>query len=302
MINYFQGGIMKKAAVMVFLVFCVSGAFADGPASVTNALAGSDQETAKERQPSWLLPEVVVSGQKAALVEEQKVGESAQPRWTATRRFPTTRVYVIPNGETEFEWWLRPTTDRSGYVQTEVQYEFEIGLPSRFQLDFYLTMEKDGRSGPLDLGGLSWEVRYALADWGKLPFNPTLYFEWEYQNNAPDKFEAKILFGDELAPRWHWGLNAVVEREVAGDENQEMSLRGGLSYTVSDMNFSVGLEGEATFADSNLTRGTYQQEYVLGPSVQWRPIPNFHADFAFMFGLTTDSPLVKSLIVVGWEL
>jgi len=293
---------MKNVFSVLAFVFFGLNLFADGPAIVTNGLSNPDQEITNESQSSWTLPEVIVNGQRAPLVEEQKIGEAEQPRWTATRRFPSTRVYVIPKGETEFEWWLRPTMDKSGYVQTEVQYEFEIGLPSRIQLDFYLTMEKDGRSGPLDLGGLSWEIRYALADWGKLPFNPTLYFEWEYQNNAPDKFEAKLLLGDELATRWHWGLNAVIEREVAGDENQEMSLRGGLSYTVSDMNLSVGLEGEAAFADSNLTRGTYQQSYVLGPSIQWRPIPKFHADFAFMFGLTSDSPLVKSLIVLGWEL
>ena len=74
---------MKKITVIMFFFLCGSAVFADGPASVTNSLAGSDQETTKERQPSWLLPEVVISGLKAALVEEQKVGASAQPRWTA---------------------------------------------------------------------------------------------------------------------------------------------------------------------------------------------------------------------------
>ena len=29
-------------------------------------------------------------------------------------------------------------------------------------------------------------------------------------------YEAKILFGDELAKRWHWGLNLYYEREISG--------------------------------------------------------------------------------------
>ncbi len=293
---------MKNIFVILLLSLLGATISASGAPNVTNSLVGPEEEVTKDRMSgSWLLPEVVVNAQRAPMIEEQKVGEAAQPRWTATRRFPSTRVYVIPNGEMEFEYWLRPTIDKSGYTQTEFQYEFEIGLPSRFQIDLYLTMEKDGQSGPLDVGGLSWELRYALADWGKLPFNPTLYFEWEYQNNAPDKFEAKLLFGDEIWSKWHWGLNLVDEREVAGDEEQALSVRGGLSYTVVDMNFSIGLEGEAEF-DSNNSRGAYQQQYVIGPSIQWRPLNAFHADLAFMFGITPDSPLCKSLIVVGWEL
>src|SRR5207244_1600322 len=41
------------------------------------------------------LPAVTVSGARASdLREEDRVGTYGQPRWTATRRFPNTRVYV----------------------------------------------------------------------------------------------------------------------------------------------------------------------------------------------------------------
>src|SRR3954467_1130618 len=56
------------------------------------------------------LPAVTVVGEKQSdLREEDRVGSYAQPRWTATRRFPSTRVYVVPEGKLEFEYWLRPT-------------------------------------------------------------------------------------------------------------------------------------------------------------------------------------------------
>ncbi len=292
---------MRNFKILLFFGIFVSGVFAGGPAVVANGLVNPSEEVTKDNTSSWLLPEVVVNGQRAPLVEEQKVGEAEQPRWTATRRFPSTRVYVIPDGEREFEFWVRPTISTGGYVQTEFQYEMEIGLPSRFQIDLYLTMEKDGLSGPMTSGGLSWEVRYALADWGKIPFNPTLYFEYEYHNNEPDAFEAKLLLGDELVSRWHWGFNLVCERQIAGDFEQSLCLRGGLSYTVIDMNLSAGVEAEAE-ADSNNTQGAYQQQYVIGPSIQWKPYKAFHIDFAYMFGIGAGSPAVKSLIVAGWEL
>ena len=32
--------------------------------------------------------------------------------------------------------------------------------------------------------GVSTELRWALADWGKIPMNPTLYAEWEFNNHS----------------------------------------------------------------------------------------------------------------------
>jgi hypothetical protein len=35
-------------------------------------------------------------------------------------------------------------------------------------------------------------------------------------NQGPDVYELKLLLGEELAPRWHWGFNGVYEQEVGG--------------------------------------------------------------------------------------
>ena len=41
--------------------------------------------------------------------EDELIGTYAQPRWTATRLMPSTRIYVIPEGKTDVELWYRPT-------------------------------------------------------------------------------------------------------------------------------------------------------------------------------------------------
>ena len=52
---------------------------------------------------TWELEPVTVYG-KAPKVEEDRIGEYAQPRWTTHRRFSETRVYVIPKGMVDFEY------------------------------------------------------------------------------------------------------------------------------------------------------------------------------------------------------
>ena len=61
---------------------------------------------------SWEMPEILVEGKGHRLKEEQRIGEYRQPRWTATRRFTTTRVYVIPKGKAEFD--LDPNRNARG--------------------------------------------------------------------------------------------------------------------------------------------------------------------------------------------
>src|SRR4029079_14072784 len=87
------------------------------------------------RQRSFELPPVTVVGEaQPQLKEEERVGSYEQPRWTATRRFPNTRIYVIPEKQVEVEYWIRPTFTRDGTTEIRSLYELEVGLPWRFQL------------------------------------------------------------------------------------------------------------------------------------------------------------------------
>src|SRR3989440_1576521 len=203
------------------------------------------------------LPAVTVVGEKPSdLREEDRVGSYGQPRWTATRRFPGTRVYVVPEGKLEFEYWLRPTINKDGSTETRTLYELEMGLPDRFQLDLYLRTDQEGDKGDMLLGE-QIEVRWAFADWGKLPGNPTFYFEYVMLEDRPDKIEPKLLLGGELGPRWHWGANLVAEIELGGVRSHEYQLTGAVSYTVIDQKFSLGAEAQLIMTDVAGDRGKF---------------------------------------------
>lgn len=147
----------------------------------------------------------------------------------------------------------------------------------------------------------SWEL-YALADWGVIPGNPTLYAEYVLRDEKADKVEGKLLLGDEIAPRWHWGVNLVYEAEISGEDlEHEYATTFGLSYTVLDEKLSIGAEAEASFVDTAEDRGDFSQEVYVGPSIQIRPNASSHLDLAPLFGVTEDAKEAKLFLNFGWE-
>lgn len=280
------------------------------------AFAADDAPKLNDAAPrlrSWELPAITVQGDPSSgLKEEEYVGAYGQPRWTATRSFAGTRAYVSQAGQVEVEGWARTTIDRhadaNGKRQHEERYlqEVTIGLPHRVQLDFYLRQDHDSSAHETELAG-QFELRYALADWGKIWGNPTLYLEYIAKNKEnPDVIEPKILLSGELAPRWHWATNLCLEAETGGARSHEWGLTTGLMYALVDSKLSVGVEtishatDEWDAAADKRTKLTY--ENFVGPSIMWRPTPALRVNVAPLVGIGANSPRAQLYLNVGWEL
>jgi hypothetical protein len=246
--------------------------------------------------------------------EEERIGDYAQPRWSATRRFPTTRVYVKPAGQFGVEWWLETKLDLADtrQVRHRSQYELEMGLGHRLQLDLYLQTEQDGHHGPLAIAAEKAELRWALADWGVIPLNPTLYAEFVRQNGAPPKVELKALFGGQLAPRWHAGANVAFEHLLGADQTNEYALTTAISYSLMDSRFSLGGEIVLETVDHSGRRFTFDNwELLAGPSLAWAPVAPMHVLLVALLGNETElqasgskshTPLFEPTLVLGWEI
>ena len=142
------------------------------------------------------LPPVVVTDWSERLREEQPVDATGRPGWTSARRFTTTRVYIQKApGEIGVEQWWRYRDKRDGTSESRVQEEVEIGLPGRLQLDIYETWKIDERKRARH-DYLSFELRFALADWGQIWGNPTLYGEYKIVDDGADVYELKLLLAD----------------------------------------------------------------------------------------------------------
>ncbi len=247
------------------------------------------------------LPAVTVEGAASSLREEDRVGTYRQPRWTASRRFPSTRVYVIPEGKVELEYWYRPTFTRDDKVETRMLGELEVGLPHRLQLDVYFRTDQPDWDSHAQYGE-QIELRWALADWDEIWGNPTLYFEYINLEGRSDKIEPKLLLGGELAEGWHWGVNFVAEMEINGPAfEHEYEFTSGVSYTLIDSTFSVGGEFKTSLIDEAGDRGHYTTPYQLGPTFQWKPGGPVTVNLETLVGVGGESPRGQVTLNVGFE-
>jgi hypothetical protein len=272
----------------IFLAVLSSQAQTTNTEPVTNSIAKMPEVTVTstaESRPGWLK-------------EEQFVGPYNQPEWTTARRFAGTRVYLqqLP-WEMGVEQWVRFRHYPDGSTQTRFQEEFEIGLPYRFQFDLYETWVVTQNRKVLQ-DEISGELRYALADWGKIPLNPTLYFEYaQHSQSEPNTVEGKILLGTDLASHWHWGLNLICEQELSGSENTELAVNQGISYSLIDEKLGAGIEMEYSHVSQESPKNTF----LIGPSFQWRPTTQWHVDLTPLFGCTHNSPEVEAYLVIGFD-
>ncbi len=269
-------------------------------------LLSLQQLSAQTDTSEYNVKEVIIRADRPK--EEALIGPYKQPEWTMHRRFPGTRVYVqVAPGEVEFEQWMEFRVPKSGNTQTRLSQELEIGLPYRLQLDLYVNTlhTRDEGNSTLVNRQFAAEMRWAFANWGEIPGNPTVYLEYAFGNGF-DVIEPKILFGDELAPNWHWGLNGVYEAAVAGgpDKTEEFKFTGALSNTLVDQQISLGaaLEWASETSRSSGLPDVTEQELLLGPSFQLRIMDKGHLDIEPLWGLTDESKRMKVYVVFGWEL
>jgi hypothetical protein len=267
--------------------------------AAATALAAENRESvaAVQRMPT------VTALDRSLLTEEEVVDSTGRPEWTSARRFPGTRVYIQKAPwEAGIESWWRLKHRRDGTISHRLLEEVEIGLPYRLQLDLYNDIEGNN-TGAFHYQSFNVEVRWALADWGRIWGNPTLYAEYKFADKhwGPDVYEFKLLLGDRLAPRWHWGVNFVWEAETGGEREQEFQVTGGLSYSAIDGRLGVGIEALYDHDTVRYRRGDPDHIFAIGPSLQFRLTRNLHVDLSCMFGTNKVSDRQIGYLVIGYD-
>lgn len=263
---------------------------------------------------------VVGAGHAAEQQQPPSTGETTvvaprgtqQPGWTERRLFPGTRIYVAPAGSATFEFWLENKTPFGKDNRLRTLYELALGLGHRLQLDLYVRTQADGL-GAMFLESERLELRWALADWGVIPGNPTVYLEWIRQTAGPMKGEVKLLFGGELSPRVFWGVNLFYERELWGtDQTQEYGVTAGLTFAALPDHFSLGGELRVELVDTRTRRFNPDGiEVLVGPTFAWRPVPAAHVLLVWFLGpelerSAPDAPyapvfVMQPTLVAGWR-
>jgi hypothetical protein len=242
--------------------------------------------------------EVLVEATKLPL--QTKVGEYDQPLWSTMRMFPATRVYVMnPPGTAMYEKWFDIRDRRDGPAQIRMRDEFTVGLGNRLQLDLYSHTVYDGEGDMKDFDwrGFSFEFRYALADWGKLPGNPTLYWETKMLDGGWG-IEPKLLLGGLATESSIWGLNIIYEGNVKPTreaQHREYAATGSYAWIINN-DFTIGFSGMYRNNDFNSV------EYYAGPLIQYRINNKAYITFEALPGFNQNSKASRNTVIIAWRL
>jgi len=268
--------------------------------------------SAKAQQQAAEVNEVTVEGIRPS---QELIGPYDQPRWTARGRFSSdTDIYVLPPYAFYVDLDYTGTIPKhSGETVNLLTQEFELGLPHRFQLayenNFVLQKEHS------QVTEQTIEGRYALADWGKIPLNPTLFAEYhfgvgkDYSAQAeaddpvpriPNSIEGCLLLGEQFARNYQWALNIFHEFETSGDREWESGFSQALVYAIRDEYLKTGIEMQFIRRTDADTRADPEYEFDIGPSFTWKPSAATRLDVATLFGTTSASPAASVYIVFSF--
>jgi hypothetical protein len=258
------------------------------------------------------LPELAVSGRPSG---EDIVGPYHQPHRSARGRFSAdTDVYVLPPYSLFLDLDYHGTFPRHrGKPDHVFVRELEIGLPYRFQIawEFYQELI----NGHRQLQQTLIEARYAFADWGKIPLNPTFLGEYKWglgknfsdtgeqggESQGPrrvsDSYELRLLLGQEIGKLIEFAGNIFFEQTVNGTREREMGFSTAWSYALRGEALKVGVETSYSNESEHGARSKAKNIFEIGPSFTVKPSPHTRVDLAPLFGATNKSPAAEVFMI-----
>src|SRR3989440_7584348 len=265
-------------------------------------------------------PIIQVSG------EEVPSFYGAPPGFSRSRFSNLPQSYVLPPGAVFAGLIYQGDALRFNRPDHRLTQEIEIGLPRRFGIAFENSIESF--RGHTQERTFSIEGRYALADWNKIPLNPTIFVEYkagigdilhdegppgpmgkgeakEFLDEhmpLPDAYEVRLLLAQDFGNNVEWALNGFFEQEIGGDRGREVGFAQSLMFPILLPNerLKVGAEMQFTsFTDAGIREGGEDPSYrcVIGPTVAWKPSRNTRLDVSPLFGVTDDSPRASIFVV-----
>src|SRR5438477_7959564 len=136
------------------------------------------------RAQSAVEEQIVVTG------EEVPSAYGAPPGFSRARFSPTVTAYVLPPGSILAATIYEGDALRHEKPDHRITQEFEIGFP--YRVNVAMETELQAFAGVTQATTVSVEARWALADWNKIPLNPTIFAEY--------KFGVGDLLHDERVP------------------------------------------------------------------------------------------------------
>ena len=129
-------------------------------------------------QDSTQQPVVVTAPEVPSAYEEVPSAYGAPPEFSRSRFSNAVNAYVLPPWAFFFGELFEGQGFRHGPPDYLFTQEIEMGLPYRFNVAAETELERFNGGGGVQT--VSLEARWALADWNKIPLNPTIFAEYKF--------------------------------------------------------------------------------------------------------------------------
>jgi len=283
------------------------------------AIFSANSETSATESTTAVEPTIVIQG------DEIPGAYGASGAFSRSRFSPITNGYVLPPGEVFAALIYEGDAFREGKPDHLFTQEIEVGLPYRFGVAVENTIEHF--AGDTENSSFSIEGRWALADWNKIPLNPTLFAEYKFGTGTilheegpppppeeeeamagegppdkPDAYEFRLLLSQDFGDNVEWAFNAFFEKENTGDRGREWGFAQSVQVPLllPRERFKAGLEMQYKNFTVKDTRGDPMHSFVIGPSFAFKPSARMRFDVAPLFGVTDDSPRVQVFAVFSY--
>jgi hypothetical protein len=170
----------------------------------------------------------------------------------------------------------------------------------------------------------SLEARYALADWSKIPLNPTLFAEYKFgigplneiaelgsqpkdeggdqgPKRTPDAYELRLLLAEDFCEKLEWAFNAFLEQEVGGDRGREWGFAQSLVVPLlrDQEKLKCGMELQYRNHTNHGERGNPNEQFQIGPNLAFKPTRYTRIDVTPLFGITHDAPRLQLFAIIS---
>ncbi len=319
-----DAGRLARRVLGLFAVTCAAFSFSfsasaqDAVSTPPPSPASSTNSTASTAE-SGTAQTVVVRG------EEVPSAYGAPPALSRSRFSNLVNAYVLPPYAVYAGLIYQGDALRFNRPDHSFTEEVELGLPYRFGVAVENQIETF--RGTTQERSFSIEGRYALADWDKIPLNPTLFVEYKFgigdilhdegppepagkgealdflneHNPLPDAVEVRLLLAETFG-EVEWALNGFFEQETSGDRGREYGFAQSAMVPIilPRERLKVGVEMLlTTFTDKGI-RDDPSYRFIIGPSIAWKPSKNTRFDVSPLFGATDDSPRASVFAVFSY--
>ena len=283
------------------------------PAATNSASPAPSKSATRTEQ------DIVVRG------EELPSAYGAPPALSRSRFSNLVNAYVLPPYGVYAGLIYQGDALRFNRPDNSFTQEVELGLPYRFGVAVENQIETF--RGTTQERSFSLEARYALADWDKIPLNPTLFVEYKFgigdilhdegppeplekgeaedflneHNPLPDAVEVRLLLAETFG-EFEWALNGFFEQETSGDRGREYGFAQSAMVPIilPHERLKVGVEMQfTTFTDKGI-RDDPSYRFIIGPTIAWKPSKNTRFDVSPLFGTTDDSPRASVFAVFSY--